>query len=330
MIGRQSIDTPIDGAALNDSTTSRLGPTYLTFATAVVLGGGNFVAVRFSNQELDPTWGAALRFSLAAIIFLGIVTVLRLRWPRGRVLAANLLFGLLSTAIFYALMYWALDQVTAGVATIVMAVVPLVTLLMAAAHGTESLRARAVIGSLLAFGGIAWMTLSTDELILPLPALAAMLVAALAVSESVILGKRLSGNHPAMTNAVGIGSGAVVLLVLSALNGDAWVLPSQPEAAWSVAYLVTLGSVGLFVLLLLVVRRWTASATSYMFVLFPVVTMLLEAWLVDEPITLRAVAGAALVMSGVWFGALSPSSRTEQGRAVVDLPVPSPEPAPAD
>lgn len=315
---------------MTDTNTPPRGPTYLAFAIAVLLGGGNFVGVRFSNQELDPTWGAALRFSLAAIIFLGIVTVLRLRWPRGRVLAANLLFGLLSTAIFYALMYWALDQVTAGVATIVMAIVPLVTLLMAAAHGTESLRTRAVIGSLLAFGGIAWMTLSTDELVLPLPALVAMLAAALAVSESVILGKKLSGNHPAMTNAVGIGSGAVVLLILSALNGDTWVFPSQPEAAWSVAYLVTLGSVGLFVLLLLVVRRWTASATSYMFVLFPVVTLLLEAWLVDEPITLRAVAGAALVMSGVWFGALSPSSRTDRDRATVELPVPPPEAAPAD
>jgi drug/metabolite transporter (DMT)-like permease len=78
---------------------------------------------------------------------------------------------------------------------------------------------------------------------------------------------------------------------------------------WSVAYLVTLGSVGLFVLILLVVRRWTASATSYVFVLFPVVTMLLGALLADEPLTARGVIGALVVMSGVWFGALAPSAR---------------------
>src|SRR5690606_12184987 len=183
----------------------------------------------------------------------------------------------------YSLMSWARDRVRAGLATVVMAIVPLVTLLLAAAPGTETLRSRAVIGSLLAFGGIAWMTIGSSELVLPLPALAALLAAALAVSESVIIGKKLSGNHPAMTNAVGIGSGAVVLLAISALNGDTWSLPAQPEAAWSILYLVTLGSVGLFVLILLVVRQWTASATSYMFVLFPVVTLLLEAWLLDEP-----------------------------------------------
>ncbi len=75
-------------------------------------------------------------------------------------------------------------------------------------------------------------------------------------------------------------------------------------------YTVTLGSVGLFVLLLVVVRRWTASASSYMFVLFPVVTLALGAWLADEPVTAQAVAGAALVMTGVWFG--EPGTRTRR------------------
>jgi hypothetical protein len=46
-----------------------------------------------------------------------------------------------------------------------------------------------------------------------------------------------------------------------------------------------------------------------MFVLFPVVTIALGAWLADETVTKEAVTGAALVMLGVWFGALSPSPR---------------------
>ena len=96
--------------------------------------------------------------------------------------------------------------------------------------------------------------------------------------------------------------------------------PELTEAIWAVAYLVTLGSVGLFVLVLLVVRRWTASATSYMFVLFPVVTMALGALLGDETITAQAVVGAVVVMFGVWFGALSPGAR----RLAAELPVPRP------
>jgi drug/metabolite transporter (DMT)-like permease len=98
-------------------------------------------------------------------------------------------------------------------------------------------------------------------------------------------------------------------LALSLIAGERWALPSEPDTVLAIAYLVVLGSVGLFVLVLLVVRRWTASVTSYVFVLFPVVTMIVEAWLLDEPLTLRGISGALVVMAAVWFGALSRPSR---------------------
>jgi drug/metabolite transporter (DMT)-like permease len=92
-----------------------------TFGLVVLLGAGNFLAVRMSNLDLPPFWGAGLRFALAAASFVLIALVLRLRWPTGRDLALTVLYGVFGFAAFYALMYWALVQVTAGVATVVMA-----------------------------------------------------------------------------------------------------------------------------------------------------------------------------------------------------------------
>jgi drug/metabolite transporter (DMT)-like permease len=279
--------------------------TLAAFATFVTLGGGNFLAVRFSNRELPPIWGAGLRFTVAAALFVAIAFALRLRWPRGRQLVLTGVYGLFTFALSYALMYWALVRVTAGMGAVVLAVVPLVTVLLAALQRMEVLSGRAVAGALLALAGIGWMTLGPEGPTLPLSGLLAMAAASITIGQSVILGKRVAENHPAVTNAVGMMVGAPVLLGLSAGLGESWALPTQPEVAWSVVYLVTLGSVGLFVLTLLVVRRWTASATSYSFVLFPVVTMLLEAWLADVPLTVRGVSGALVVMAGVWFGALA-------------------------
>lgn len=295
------------------------GPTLALFALAVTFGGANFIGVRFSNRELEPFWGAGLRFSIAAMLFIILAGFLRLRVPKGRHLGMNLLYGLLSFSLSYALMYWALVRVTAGVATVVLAIVPLVTLLLAAAHGMEKLGMRPLVGSLLAIGGIFWMAVGPQEVDLPFTSLLAMLVAALALGESVIVSKKVSGYHPVMTNAVGMSVGALALLAISAVAGEPWVIPSQTEVVWSVAYLATFGSVGLFLLLLLVIRQWTASASSYAFVLFPVVTMLLGAWIADEAITLQGVIGALFVMSGVWFGALSPGARR--------VTVPEPHPA---
>jgi len=285
------------------------GMVMTMFGAAVTLGGANFLAVRFSNRELDPFFGAGFRFSLAATLFVIICLVLRLPWPKGRQLALTFVYGLLGFAAFYALMYWALISVTAGVATVVLALVPLVTMLLAALQRIERLSGRAVIGSFLALAGIVWIVVGPGQVVLPLTALFAMLAAAMCAGQGVIVSKKVSGNHPAITNAVGMLTGALVLLGMSAVAGETWAVPRQAEVVWSLVYLVTLGSVGLFILLLLVVRRWTASATSYMFVLFPVVTMLLDAWLADEPFTVNGVVGAVLVMAGVWFGALSSASR---------------------
>lgn len=294
------------------------------FLLAVVLGGGNFLAVRFSNRELDPFWGAGMRFSLAALCFVAIAIVLRLQWPRGRQLLVVSIYGILTFTFSYALMYWALTQVTAGMAAVVLAAVPLVTQLLATLQHTEKLSGRTLTGALLALVGILVMTLGPGGLLMPLGGLLAIIAASVTIGESVIVGKRVSVHHPVMTNAVAMSVGAVALLALSAAAGERWALPTQPEVVWSVVYLVALGSMALFVLFLLVVRRWTASATSYAFVLFPIVTMLAEAWLADEPLTIRGVFGAIVVMTGVWLGALKTAPNGQDLSGPRDEPLPAP------
>ena len=123
------------------------------FAGAVVVGGSNFVAVRFSNRELDPLWGAFLRFALAAAVFAVLVAVLRLPFPRRRVLGPAVLYGVLAFGGTYGCLYWALQDVPAGIGAVVMAVGPLLTLLLAVGHGLERLTVRALAGALVALGG---------------------------------------------------------------------------------------------------------------------------------------------------------------------------------
>ena len=42
----------------------------LVFALIVLVGGSNFVAVRFSNRELPPFFGAGIRFVGASLFLL--------------------------------------------------------------------------------------------------------------------------------------------------------------------------------------------------------------------------------------------------------------------
>lgn len=105
-------------------------------------------------------------------------------------------------------------------------------------------------------------------------------------------------------NVVGMAAGAVLLITGSAFAGESWRLPEVGETWAAVSYLVVVGSGIVFVLYLFVLNRWSASRTSYQFVLIPFATIALSAWLDDEPIGGGFVLGGLLILSGVYFGAI--------------------------
>ena len=274
------------------------------FAGAVLVGGSNFVAIRYSNRELDPLWGAGLRFGLAAAVFAVLVVALRLPLPRGRVLGLVVLYGLLAFGIAYGCLYWALQDVPAGIGAVVMAVGPLLTLLLAVAHRMERLSGRAVAGAVIALGGSALIFFQSGSVDFGWTSFVLLLVAALAAAESVVISKRCGPLSPMVMNFVGMTAGAGALLVVSAAAGETLALPEAGKTQIALVYLVA-ATVALFLMVLVVVQRWAASSTSYIFVLMPVVAVALGALVADEQITATTILGGGIVCAGVYLGALA-------------------------
>jgi hypothetical protein len=194
--------------------------TLSAFGALVVLVGANVVAIRFSNRELAPFWGAGTRFALAAILFMAILVARRIALPRGTALAGALLFGVLDIAAFFALSYWGLVRVPAGQGAVVGALLPLVTLFLAVAHGLERLGWRAVAGAILAVVGVAVVSGEQVRGEVPLVSLLALVAAVVCGAEATIVVKWFPPTNPAATNAVATTVGAVVLLALSVISGE--------------------------------------------------------------------------------------------------------------
>lgn len=284
------------------------------FVTEAVLAGGNAVGVRFSNRELDPLWGAGFRFALAAALLAVLMIVLRLALPRGLALVGALLYGTLNFGVAFGLAYYALVELHAGFGQLLLAIVPLVTLLLAVAERQESLRAGAVAGAVLAFAGIVVMSRAPLRESVPLSALLAALGSAFCFAQAAIVVRRFPPVHPLTSNAVGMATGAAVLVVLSALVGESMQIPDRGETWAALAYLVVVGSVVVFGLYVFVLRHWSASRAAYLFAITPVITVLLSAWLDDEPIGAGLVLGGLLVLAGVYVGAIR-SAHTEDAPA---------------
>ncbi|MFN2590078.1 MAG: DMT family transporter [Actinomycetota bacterium] len=281
--------------------------TLAAFVAMVFIGGSNVVAVSLSNGELPPFFGAGLRFAVAGAILLGVVAVRRIPFPRGPALIGTLLYGVIGFAGFYSFAYWALrpNGLPASVAAVVLASVPLLTFFFAQAHGLETFRWRPLVGAVIAIAGIAVLIGGDLELQLPVAPLLAAFGAAAAGAEGGVVIKRFPPNSPVTANAYGMLIGALLLLALSLVAGENWTLPGRAFDWGVLVYLVLAGSVALFVLFLFVLKRWTATGTSYFTVLMPIVAAVLGAWVLDQPITVAVVLGGLVVLAGVYIGALS-------------------------
>jgi drug/metabolite transporter (DMT)-like permease len=288
--------------------------TLIAFALFVIVGGGVAIGIRFTYSELAPYWGGTLRFGIAAVIFWALVFGSRAPIPRGQGLLGAALFGVLSVGLAFLFVYYGLLRTPASLYQTIVAIVPLLTLLFAWLHGLEKLRPRGVAGALIALTGIGIAlsgTLSAGVEVSP-PHIFAILLGAASFAEAGVVAKLFPRNHPFATNAVAMTMGALILLIASLVTGEPRNLPTSSGVWLALVYLV-FATITLFLLYLFILGRWTASGTSYSFVLIPIGTVILASFLVDESISSIFLAGGALVLIGVWIGAIRPHPKPEEG-----------------
>ena len=278
------------------------------------MAGANAVGVRFALVELPAFSAAAIRFGVAGLLLGGLMAAQRRPVPRGDRLIGTILFGVFAFGLPYAFLYQALRDAPAGTAMLMLAIVPLLTLLLAVVQGVERPRALGLVGALIACAGI--LVVSADQLSLDVPLLALVLLVAAAASqaESGVVVKRFPPGDPVAANAVGMLLGAAMLAIAAVVAGEAPAVPGRLDTWVAMLYLIGPGSIGVFILVLFVLARWTASATSYAFLLFPLVAIVLGAVMLQEPVRPSFLAGGAIVLAGVYVGAVyRPRTRAPEG-----------------
>lgn len=282
----------------------------LAFCGVVLLIGSNLVAIRLSNRELPPLWGAGTRFLAAAALFWLVLRLRCLPLPRGRSLLGAALFGVTGIAGYFALVYWGLVELEAAYGQILLALIPLITLLLSSLHGLERLHWRGLAGAALTFAGIAIIFHQQAGGAMSGASLLALVAAAVCAAQGAIFLKLFPPANLIAANTVAMTLGAVLLLGLSALSGEVPTVPARAETWAAFAFLATLGTMGTFMLAMYVLRCWSASSASYQFVLAPVVALALGGALLGETVGTDFFVGGGLVVAGVYLGAILPARPT--------------------
>jgi drug/metabolite transporter (DMT)-like permease len=274
------------------------------FLLLVLFAGANAIGVRFTLREMGPFWSAAIRFVVAGLILLAWMVATRRPVPRGSRLIGSLLFGIFGFGLAYTFLYEALKDAPAGTTMLTLAIVPLLTVFLAVVQGIERLRLLGLAGAVIAAVGIVIVGADQISLNVPVVALLLLLAAATCQAESGIVAKRFPPGDPVAANAVGMLLGAAMLATIALVTGERFVVPTAADTWLAMAYLIGPGSVVVFLLVLYILARWTASATSYAFLLFPLVAIVLGAVLLNEPVQPTFLLGGAIVLAGVYIGAV--------------------------
>jgi len=289
--------TGVTGASRPDRTT------LLVFAGVVLCGGLNTIAVKATVSELDPSWGAGLRFLLAGLLLTGITLATRRPFPRGRGMWGAVAYGLIGFAAAFGLIYPGLRHVQAGTGAVVIALSPLATYGLAIAHREERFRVQSLLGALIALAGIAIVFVDQVSLAVPLGSLALIFGGMLCLSEAGVIVKLVPRSDPIATNAVAMLSGSAALIAVALVTGESLRLPALTSTWIAVGYIVVFGSVVMFSLYLVGLARWTASGMSYSTLLLPFVSVTVATILTGEQFDAAFVVGGIVMLAGVYLGA---------------------------
>lgn len=165
-IGRVGSAAGGRGRATPTAGTERWATSRAVAAAAItiILWASAFVVIRSAGTELSPGPMALGRLTVAAFV----LTPLALRGarpllPRGRTLALVIAYGLMWFAGYNLALNTAEQHIDAGTAALLVNVAPLLIAVGAGALLGEGFPRALLVGTLVAFGGVAFMTIGTRD-----------------------------------------------------------------------------------------------------------------------------------------------------------------------
>jgi drug/metabolite transporter (DMT)-like permease len=268
-------------------------------AVAAVLFGVSVVGVRIAVRDVPPLTLAFLRFSQGAIVLAAGLALFRrdLFRVERRDLPYLVLLGLIFYAIFAVSFNAGLKYLEASQAALIIATMPLWTLVITRFATGARLVGRQVAGVVLGIAGVAIVMIDRGLGQVSVPGVLLLTATALSGATYNVLAKRMLAKYDALTvtfYAMLFGS----LLLAPTLAGAR--LSGLP--ANTVALVVFLGVVGgavAFGLWTVALRRLTPTEVAVYINLNPIAASLLAATMLGERLTPAFFAGFVAVAAGV-------------------------------
>lgn len=297
------------------------------FLFLAAIWGSSFLWIKIGLDEgVAPMTIVSMR-TLFAGLLLAVVLVIRggrlpLRW---NVWKRMIFLGATNIVVPFALIAWGQQYIPSGMASILNAMVPLFTIVLAAvALADEHITAGKIAGLGVGFVGVivlAWPSLEAaqgdENAALALMGMLAVAGAAIFYAvASVYTRRRLTGMpiieqsdgtfRAPMPVEISLGSTVTAFIMITVLAviferpaGGLYLLPQSGLGWVSMIWLGALGTAVAYLLFFRIIERWGATRTTLVTYVIPIVAIALGFIVLGERLRPLELVGAALIIAGV-------------------------------
>lgn len=277
------------------------------FAAVYLIWGSTYIAIRFAIETLPPFLMAGFRFAIAGAVLYGWARLAGANRPARIHWATTAVIGGLLITLGNGAIVWAEQRVASGIASLLIATVPIWIVLLNWAR-RDGIRPSpwVMTGLGLGFAGLALLVgpekLSGIGRVDPAGA-AVLVMGAIAWAAGSLYSLRAAlPESRLLATAMEMLMGGVLLFLAGLMTGEwsglQWNTVSLRSAV-SLGYLIVFGSlVGFTTYIWLLNATTPARATTYAYV-NPVVAVILGRVLAGEPLSARTVLSATIIVAAV-------------------------------
>jgi drug/metabolite transporter (DMT)-like permease len=276
-------------------------------ALFVLLWSTGFVGAKYGLPDAEPFTFLALRLLIAAALLAIAAAIARTRITREQAGRAAV-SGLLLHATYLGGVFWAIAHGTpAGVSAVIVSLQPVLVAALALPLLGERLVSRQWFGLVLGVVGVALVVgphLGGD---VPVVGVVSCLVALAGGTGGTLWQKRHGEGVPLLWGTSVQYVAATAVLAVASLAVEDQRIDWTPRFVGALVWLVLVLSLGAILLLMILLRRGTASSVSSLLFLVPPVTALMAWLLFDERLHPLSIVGVGLTAIGVALAVRAPS-----------------------
>jgi len=272
----------------------------------VIMFGSAFLFTKISVQEYPPTIVAAGRITIAALVLIVLAIIRRESFSFVKqywlLLVSLAFFG---SCLPFFLISWGQLTVDSGIAGILMAIMPLTTIVLAHFFVSgETLTTNRVIGFVLGFVGIlilfgadAWAKLDSDAT--RLIAMLAILLGAVSYAVNTIIAKRLPDESFVALSAAVLTIASIMMLPAVLLVDSDWQLSTMSLEFGSLVILGIFPTAFATIIYFAVIARVGPSFLSQINYLIPVWAVIIGVLFLNERIGMNAIIALIIILAGI-------------------------------